>query len=118
MNHYTLLRSYLPDRTHGQIQGHGLAFTTIERPWKMNTPNVSCIPEGSYMVRRDTSGRFQYYRVDNVPMRSDIEFHGGSRPEHSNGCILLDAGAFLDAQGDESFLLVIRSFNVYTDQWV
>ena len=118
MNHYTLLRSYLPDRTHGQIQGHGLAMTTIERPWLDNKPNVSCIPEGTYIVRPDDTGRFQYYRVDNVPLRSHIEFHHGERPEHSNGCILLDATEFKEKQGEESFMLTIRSFNVYTDRWL
>lgn len=118
MNHYTLLRSYLKDRTVGQLQRGDFALDTLERPWLDNQVDVSCYPEGTYIVRRDMSGRFQYYRVDNVPMRTNIEFHHGVKPVHSNGCTLLDAIALVQHQGDESFLMTVRQFNVYTDKWL
>lgn len=118
MNHYQLLRSYLKDRTVGQLQHGDFALDTLERPWLNNQVDVSCYPEGTYIVRRDTAGRFQYYRVENVPMRSNIEFHKGVIPENSNGCTLLDAPRLLAYQGDESFLMTVRQFNVYTDKWL
>lgn len=118
MNHYHLLRSYLKDRTVGQLQVGNQGFDTLERPWLDNKPNVSCIPEGTYIVRRDTTGRFQYYAVENVPMRTHIEFHHGAKPEHSNGCILLDATTFLAMHGDDSFPMTVRTFNLNTDRWL
>ena len=45
--------AYSPDSTEGRlfINGEFIAWT-IERPWKNNKPNISCIPEGSeYVVR-------------------------------------------------------------------
>lgn len=117
MNHYTIARSYLRDRTVGILTGNGLRMDTLERPWLDNKVNVSCIPEGTYYVRRDTTGRFAYYKIENVAGRSHIEFHHGTKPEHSNGCILTDAAILLEDQGDESFILTIRQFNPHTDSW-
>lgn len=126
---YELLRSYLPDRTIGKLS---YKMYTLERPWLDNAPNVSCIPEGTYIVKRDKEGRFQFYSVENVPGRTFIEFHGGSTPKHSKGCILLGTGfdekynltGSVDALkdlvsmvGDKGFTLTIRQYNPYTDKW-
>ena len=82
-----LIRSYLRDRTVGYIKPSfdGETLRTLERPWLNNAPNKSCIPEGEYTVKRDKTGRFQYYRVCDVGGRTDIEFHGGVLPSHSAG---------------------------------
>ena len=53
----------------------GTILTTVEPPWQDNKPHVSCIPAGTYTVRRDTTGRFAFYRLLNVDGRTDIEIH-------------------------------------------
>jgi hypothetical protein len=63
---------------------------TIERPWLNNQVGVSCIPTGRYLFERDRWGRFQYFRVLDVHERTFIEIHLGTKPSHSNGCILTD----------------------------
>ena len=35
------------------------------------------------------NGRFQWFRVLDVPGRTHIEFHEGTKPKHSEGCILM-----------------------------
>lgn len=123
MRHLKLYRSYLPDRTPGELG----EYKTLERPWRKNERNVSCIPEGTYLVKRDRAGRHQFYCVTSVPGRTSIEVHGGHVPTHSDGCILLgmefdseynllgssDAlAAFLDDMGDEDFYLTIEAKRV------
>lgn len=122
-----LVRSYLPDRTIGKLSN---GLRTLERPWLDNKVSVSCIPEGIYTVKRDRTGRFQFYAVQDVPGRTFIEFHGGVYPKHSEGCILI--GNYFDKQynlqdsskalnrlmdeiGDASFKLTIRSYDPNKD---
>ena len=59
---------------------------TLENPWLDNKPNVSCIPAGDYVCEVDNAGRFQYWRVLNVPGREFIEFHQGNKSRHTKGC--------------------------------
>jgi hypothetical protein len=51
------------------------------------------IPEGNYPVSVTFSPRFKRILplIGNVPGRSGIRFHRGTRPEHSKGCILVSA---------------------------
>lgn len=51
------------------------------------------IPVGTYEVRVTYSPRFKRMLplVEQVPGRSGIRFHRGTRPEHSKGCILVSA---------------------------
>lgn len=51
------------------------------------------IPVGIYEVRVTWSPRFKRMLplIGNVPGRSGIRFHRGTRPEHSKGCILVSA---------------------------
>ena len=78
------------DRTNGTLTlPDGQEFDTLERPWLNNQTSISCIPAGNYKFTRDTHGRFQWFRVLDVPDRTNIEFHTGSKPEHSEGCILV-----------------------------
>lgn len=125
-----LIRSYLPDRTIGTIKAGHWLLKTLERPWNDNERNVSCIPEGRYIVKRDTTGRHQWFAVQNVIGRSFIELHGGITPFHSDGCILIgtdrdnmfnlkgsDGGldALLGYVGDEDWQLIIRQYDPHTD---
>ena len=52
------------------------------------------IAPGTYPLRLTFSPRFNRYmpEVCNVPRRSGLRFHRGTKPEHSRGCILVSAG--------------------------
>ena len=58
------------------------------------------IPAGTYQLTRTWSPKFKKFLplVENVPDREGIRIHKGTKPEHSEGCILTDlAGmAYLD----------------------
>ena len=51
------------------------------------------IPDGTYTVSVTYSPRFKKMMplIGNVPGRSGIRFHRGTKPEHSKGCILVSA---------------------------
>ena len=53
------------------------------------------IAPGYYPFRLTWSPRFNRYmpEVCDVPNRSGLRFHQGTKPEHSRGCILVSAGA-------------------------
>lgn len=60
----------LPDNT--------ILFTG-ELPQKGNRANLSCIPEGTYLIERVNSNTFgPVYEVMNVPKRSNIYIHNGN----------------------------------------
>lgn len=132
MKHFELVRSYLPDRTVGYMSVEGFAIKTLERPWLDNKRNESCIPEGTYIVKRDKAGRHQWWAVQDVPGRTFIEWHEGQLPKHSDGCQLMgldhdpyynlkDCSSALNAilrkVGDADFQVTIRSFNPHFDVW-
>jgi hypothetical protein len=127
MKKFTLARSYLQKKTVGVLtHSEGFILSTLERPWLDNKVDDSCIPEDTYIVKRDKAGRHQWYSVQDVEGRTFIEFHGGVFVHHSNGCILVgessDGGGdlkgsknalclLLDFVGDEDFMLTIRAAN-------
>ena len=51
------------------------------------------IPAGTYLVSVTFSPRFKRMLplIGNVPGRSGIRIHRGTKPEHSKGCILVSA---------------------------
>ena len=77
-------------------QPKGIAITgrlVIDGRWFCNTlERVGYqIPALCYPVRVTQSPKFRRLLpiVQNVPQRSGIRFHRGTKPEHSTGCILL-----------------------------
>ena len=70
----------------GLMRVNGQEIATLE-----NADYV--IPNGTYEVRVTYSPRFKRMLplVLNVPGRSGIRVHRGTRPEHSRGCILVSA---------------------------
>jgi len=63
---------------------------TLERPWRENQKNVSCIPTGQYNVVKYASSKFKdSYLVEDVKDRSGILFHKGNTITDTEGCILL-----------------------------
>ena len=68
---------------------NGFVLATIERPWKDNAPNLSCIPAGTYTVRMSYSPRFKryLYEVVGVRGRSGIRIHVANWAAELHGCI-------------------------------
>lgn len=113
MKHYTLFRDYLPGITVGTLElSNCEKIATIELPWNDNKVGESCIPEGEYLVKRDKFGKHTWFNIPEVKGRTFIEIHEGSRPQHSQGCILLDIidlqDLLLDSKGQD-FKITITS---------
>lgn len=68
---------------------------TLERPYNSNSNNISCIPNGlfsGYIRDRGlVAANNKEWRIElnNVPNRNVIQFHRGTIPTHSDGCILI-----------------------------
>ena len=68
--------SYLVEGTLGKlILPTDEELFTVEPPWADNEKDKSCIPTGIYTVKRDRTGRFQYFAIQDVPGRTFIEIH-------------------------------------------
>lgn len=93
IKHITLQRTE-PTETHtyGVLlgpTGEHLGYT-LEEPWKLNHPQISCIPSGTYRWRKYNSGKFgECLAIDDVPGRSLIRLHTGNSLADTSGCILL-----------------------------
>ena len=99
----TLSRAYIRRPANDSRMGK-MDFDTlgemyfIERAYRDNQPNVSCIPSSAiYPIKRETEGRnfakFQkrwghrfLIELLDVPNRSQIQIHPGSHSQHSQGC--------------------------------
>lgn len=70
----------------GSMRVNGRDIATLE-----NADYI--IPEGNYPVSVTFSPRFKRILplIGNVPSRSGIRIHRGTKPEHSKGCILVSA---------------------------
>ena len=68
----------------GTITGTAYVLPTLE-----NAEFI--IPEGKYELKMTYSPRFKKMMplIGNVPGRSGIRIHGGNKPEHSTGCVLV-----------------------------
>ena len=115
MKQATIDRRYSEKKTDGFLTlPDGSALSTLERPDLDNQVGISCIPEGTYIVRRDTTGKHQWYTIQDVTNRTFIEIHEGSKVEHSNGCILMSKKDLQELYawfGDDSWLLTIQEFD-------
>lgn len=83
-------RNYFPNGTNGAlyIDNHFVCYT-IELPWMQNQPCNSCIPEGSYPIKKRVSSKFgQHFLITNVPNRSLILIHPANHAKTElQGCI-------------------------------
>ena len=63
---------------------------TLERPWKNNTKNISCIPTGKYVCKWEYSLKYKcnVFRVYDVSGRVGILGHPGNYYYDVEGCIL------------------------------
>lgn len=69
-------------------EGRHLCFA-LERPWLDNQHGISCIPAGTYLVRRRWSPKHQanVWGLIDVPNRDDIEIHPANDARELEGCI-------------------------------
>jgi hypothetical protein len=79
------------DGVFGVLRMPGFVCVTAEEQDLGNARSVSCIPAGTYPLRRTTYLKhgFPTYEVADVPGRSRILIHPGNTEEDSQGCILL-----------------------------
>jgi len=85
-----LRRQYFKEGTNSAlfINGYFICFM-IELPWKDNKKEVSCIPEGEYVLKPRFSERFrEHLQVVSVPDRSLILIHPANHSkEELKGCL-------------------------------
>lgn len=85
-----LQREYAVDGTNGVLLHQGKTVChTIELPWIGNKRMESCIPEGTYQIKRRFSPKFQHHFIlENVPNRSYILIHPANDAQRElRGCI-------------------------------
>lgn len=122
--------AYLDMGTFGEIFAGGETFVTVERPWLDNRVNVSCIPEGGYILKpsRYNRGGYDAMQVVSVPHRSHIKMHIANTMFNVKGCIGIgeDLGwingmlgvtnstvsfaRFMDIVGHQSHKLIIEGY--------
>ena len=87
------------------------SFKTVERSWHDNKPFVSCVPTGTYKIKRTFSPRHgdtfylenEYLGVtlNGQSKRTHILFHVANFPDQLHGCIGVGDG-FLNIRGKEA----------------
>lgn len=90
----------------------------LEKPWRNNQPQVSCIPPGSYLCKRVNSPKFgNTFEITGVPGRFAILFHKGNTETDSLGCVLV-AESFEDWQdGRPSIASSAQGFGQFLDRF-
>ena len=110
-------------------QSEGAAITgrlVINGRWFCNTlERVGYqIPALCYQIRVTKSPKFKRLLpvVQNVPQRTGIRFHRGTKPQHSTGCILLPADKEIELtnllssiQNHEEIILDISDYRPGTE---
>jgi hypothetical protein len=90
----TIHRARTNPVTVGMMDIDGQLFgVTLERPWKNNAHNISCIPPGTYSVAFTPSPKFNrdMLEVLNVPGRNGIRIHAANYAHELEGCISVAA---------------------------
>ena len=95
----TITRDPMPEDpeapTMGTMEADGLIgspLATLEPPWRDNRVDVSCIPEGDYVLVFLRSPKFEDALMPHllaVPGRTEVMIHVGNYPVDTKGCILV-----------------------------
>ena len=100
-----LQRTYLPLGTNGELflEKEHICYS-IELPWRNNQPQVSCIPEGNYALKRRNSDHLGWHLLlMEVPNRELILIHPANNAQKElKGCIAPVTLLTGDGQGDSS----------------
>lgn len=100
METLTLKRQYQKTQTLGILTGPGISLVTMELKWLNNTPQKSCIPEGTYVALPRSSPKYgKHFHIQNVPNRDLILVHPANFSSELKGCIGA-AKAFGDINSD------------------
>ena len=84
--------SFSDEETVGILKVVGTSFKSlvIERAWKDNRVNVSCIPKGTYLMKRGMFNKpevpYATFEVQDVPNRTVIKFHRANKANELLGC--------------------------------
>lgn len=89
-------------QTLGELQYGTFWCKTLERPWKDNKSNISCIPKGTYNCKYTFSPKFMKYTylLEGTNPRSSIRIHSGNFWFDIQGCILL-GDSYKDLNSDK-----------------
>ena len=82
------------DGTFGELRNARgeVLCVTCEDPWNDNQHNISCIPRGTYTVKKFYGRKYRdVWQVMNVPGRDAILIHNGNTIRDTEGCILVGA---------------------------
>lgn len=84
-----------------------ITLGSLERPWKDNAKNISCIPKGVYQVTITYSPAFKcdMWLVNDVVNRSGIRIHSANYFHQLEGCIALGL-SIDDIDGDGNIDLI------------
>ncbi len=92
---FTLYReSFLDDRTIGTLllngEFYGYTLEDTVRPIGKKIYGKTAIYDGHYSLSIKYSNKYKENRVflNNVPLFSGVQIHGGNSPEDTEGCIL------------------------------
>ena len=93
MTTITLQRQTPKGKAVAGIMRFAIAGTELQYPSLENADFI--IPAGTYPVSLTWSPKFKKLMplIENVPEREGIRIHMGTKPEHSEGCILTNAAA-------------------------
>ena len=93
MTTITLQRQTPKGKAVAGIMRFAIAGTELQYPSLENADFI--IPAGTYPVSLTWSPKFKKLMplIENVPDREGIRIHMGTKPEHSEGCILTNAAA-------------------------
>lgn len=87
---------------------------TLELPYKDNSRNISCIPEGEYKVTRRYSEKYKHhFLINEVPNRSYILIHPANYYSQLRGCIAV--GSEFKKINDDNYLDVSDSKKTLLD---
>ena len=106
-----------PEAVFGVLTLDGaIVCLTLERPDLDNRQNVSCIPTGVYVCRRNDSPKFgESFKFMNVPARSDILLHVGNTVDDSTGCVLLGS-EYGELEGKRAVLESGKAFKKFMER--
>ena len=106
-----LSRSYGKDGTNGKISYQGkLICESIELPWRNNKRNISCIPEGKYLlIKRHHAQHGIQLALSIVPNREAILIHPANFAlRELQGCIAPVSKVTGEGQGTYSRIALER----------
>ncbi|QYK02781.1 DUF5675 family protein [Shewanella psychrotolerans] len=112
--HLTLYRCYFPHGTFGELKdaGGNTIAVTVECPWLNNQKGKSCIPEGTYQIRRHQSPSKGICLAIEAPTLG-VTLYGPSQRTH---CLIHVANCASELQGciasGESFGVVGKEWGV------